>query len=63
MAPDQESFETFITPLYSFYNETVDRVPMSDWVFTDNDHRRGFMARAVVGGYFIKMLEQKNANK
>lgn len=63
MAPDQESFEAFIAPLHSFYNETVDRVPMSDWVFTDNDHRRGFMARAVVGGYFIKMLEHQNANK
>lgn len=60
MAPDQESFEAFITPLYSFYNETIDRVPMSDWVFTDKQNRRGFKARAVVGGYFIKMLDQAN---
>lgn len=60
MAPDQESFEAFITPLHSFYNETIDRVPMSDWVFTDSQNRRGFKARAVVGGYFIKMLDNKN---
>ena len=40
-------------------NETVDRVPMSDWVFTDKPNYRGFKARSVVGGYFIKMLENK----
>lgn len=59
MAPDKETFQVFIDPLYNFYNETVDRVPMSDWVYTDNDHRRGFKTRAVVGGYFIKMLDEK----
>jgi len=29
---------------------------MSDWVFTDKPTHRGFKARSVVGGYFIKML-------
>lgn len=62
MAPDRESFEEFIVPLHSFYNETIDRVPMSDWVFTDKQNRRGFKARAVVGGYFIKMLDEANKN-
>lgn len=59
MADDKAAFEQFINPVYDFMNETIDRVPMSDWVFTDKPNRRGFMTRAVVGGYWIKMLEPK----
>lgn len=59
MANDLETFQQFIQPVHRFMNETVDRVPMSDWVFTDKPERRGFKARSVVGGYFIKMLEEK----
>lgn len=57
MANSKEDFEFFIDRIYKFENETVDRVPMSDWVFTDKPQRKGFKARSVVGGYFIKMLE------
>ena len=56
---DKVTFESFVDPVYSFMNETVDRIPMSDWVFTDSPKQRGFQARSVVGGYFIKMLEEK----
>ena len=59
MAKDKVTFESFVDPVYSFMNETVDRIPMSDWVFTDSPKQRGFQARSVVGGYFIKMLEEK----
>lgn len=59
MANDQATFESFISPVYTFMNETTDRVPMSDWVFTDTPKQRGFQARSVVGGYFIKMLEKR----
>ncbi|MEG1700362.1 MAG: DUF4965 domain-containing protein [Alistipes sp.] len=59
MAEDQATFEKFIDPVHLFMNQTVDRVPMSDWVFTDKPNLRGFKARAVVGGYYIKMLESK----
>ncbi|MGO1816990.1 MAG: glutaminase domain-containing protein, partial [Sphingobacterium sp.] len=59
MADDLATFQQFIRPVHSFMNETVNRVPMSDWVFTDKPERRGFKARSVVGGYFIKMLEEK----
>lgn len=57
LAKDQATFESFVAPVHDFMNETLDRVPMSDWVYTDKPYRRGFMARAVVGGYFIKMLD------
>lgn len=59
LAPDKATFEKFIEPVYLFMNETPNRVPMSDWVYTDVPNQRGFQARSVVGGYFIKMLESK----
>jgi hypothetical protein len=52
-------FEQFVEPVYRFMNETTDRVPMSDWVYTDTPRQVGFQARSVVGGYCIKMLEGK----
>jgi hypothetical protein len=61
LSPDKPTFEKFITPLYRFMNETVDRVPMSDWYNTDNLHHVGFQARSVVGGFFIKMLADRLA--
>ena len=59
LADDKESFEKIISPLWKFMNETVKRVPMSDWYWTDKPEQVGFQARAVVGGYWIKMLEEK----
>lgn len=64
MAPDKATFEKFIVPVHKFMNETRHRVPMSDWIYTDRADQRGFQARAVVGGYFIKMLDERiNKNK
>ena len=60
LADSQADFEALTDPMWRFYNETVDRVPMTDWYFTHDPHRRGFKARAVVGGHFIKMLEPLN---
>ena len=59
LADDKATFEKFIDPVHLFMHETEDRIPMSDWVFTDKPYHRGFRARSVVGGYFIKMLEEK----
>lgn len=59
MSPDKDTFMKFITPVFRFFNETTDRVPMSDWVFTERPEMQGFQARAVVAGYFIKMLSPR----
>lgn len=59
MAPDKATFMEFISPVHRFMNETPQRVPMSDWIFTDRADKKGFQARSVVGGYYIKMLEKK----
>ena len=58
MADSRADFEAIVAPVHKFENETVDRVPMSDWVFTDKPNYRGLKARSVVGGYFIKMLDK-----
>jgi hypothetical protein len=54
-----ETFQQFITPLHLYVNETASRVPMSDWYWTDKAEQVGFQARSVVGGYYIKLLEEK----
>jgi hypothetical protein len=59
LANDLNTFEKFINPVHKFMNETTSRVPMTDWYWTDSQLQRGFQARSVVGGYFIKMLEDK----
>ncbi|PPK84580.1 uncharacterized protein DUF4964 [Neolewinella xylanilytica] len=51
-----ESFQEFVDPVYKFALETRDRVPMSDWHWTTSGDQRGFKARSVVGGYFIKLV-------
>ena len=63
LADDKATFEKFVDPVHKFMNETVTRVPMSDWIWTDKPYYRGFKARSVVGGYYIKMLESKLSEK
>lgn len=56
LADDKADFEHFVDYIYKFECETTDRIAMSDWIWTDKPEHVGFMARSVVGGYFIKML-------
>ena len=57
LADNQRDFATIADPAYKFANETSDRVPLSDWYMTGTGKHRGFQARSVVGGVFIKMLD------
>jgi hypothetical protein len=50
-------FADLVSPIVKFLNETPDRVPMTDWYWTSKPNQRGFQARSVVGGVFIKMLD------
>lgn len=60
MADSQDDFRTLFDPVYHFANSTPQRVPLSDWYITDNAIMVGFQARSVVGGFFIKMLDNNN---
>lgn len=60
LADSKQDFQTLFDPVYAFASATPQRVPVSDWYITDNAYMVGFQARSVVGGFFIKMLSDKN---
>jgi len=62
LSDDVETFKKFVSPIYKNYNEMTTRVPMSDWIWTKTPTQRGFQARSVVGGFYIKMLNDKINN-
>lgn len=56
LAEKPEDFQALVDPVYAFLQHTPDRVPMTDWYWTLEPKKKGFQARSVVGGVFIKAL-------
>ena len=56
LAESQKDFDALIDPTYKFASESPSRVPLTDWYWTQDAKQRGFQARSVVGGLFMKML-------
>ena len=55
-ARSEADFQALLDPIWRYANETPSRVPLSDWFVTTDAKQKGFQARPVVGGIFIKML-------
>jgi hypothetical protein len=63
LAEKQPDFEAIIAPIYDYLNETTARDPIADSYVTDQVQSGGMHARPVVGGFFIKMLTDRDTWK
>lgn len=63
LASTQSQFESMVTPIFRWMNETPSRVPLTDWYDTKTGKQSGFQARSVVGGVFIKALSDEQLVK
>jgi len=61
LSDDREQFERLIEPLRRFLDETVSRVPFTDWYYTIDGKMTGFVNRSVVGGLFIKLVADRRS--
>lgn len=58
-----EGFTKIEDYLWKYINETPTRWPVSDWYWTTSGEWRGFRARSVVGGHWMRVLEHLFKNQ
>ena len=52
-------FRRLVADLRRFFETTPNRVPMTDWFWTDTAQQTGFQARSVQGGLWMKVLADR----
>ncbi|RYG80765.1 DUF4965 domain-containing protein, partial [bacterium] len=57
----RDDFDAMLAPTIAYLDSTPDRIPMNDWHDTSRPKPVGFKARSVVGGIFVKMLDDPKA--
>ncbi len=60
MADNQADFEAIVNPIFDYVNNTKTRDPICDSYEVDNVDSGRFHARPVVGGFFIKLLTDRD---
>jgi hypothetical protein len=63
MASKKADFVTFVRPLWQAFNDSVSRVPMTDWFDTVTAREVTFQHRSVQGGLFMQVVMKKWAGK
>lgn len=53
---DRKYSDAVYASIRRMIEETPDRVPITDWYFTDTSRQRGFQNRSVLGGFFINLM-------
>ncbi len=56
LTDDKEYRDMIISDMLLMLNDTVDKVPFTDWYYTHDARQVGFQNRTVQGGLFINML-------
>ncbi len=63
LADNRADFDALMNPVYDFVDHTPQRVPITDWYETSDARMKAMQARPVIGGVFIKMLDDPAAWK
>ena len=57
--PDETYFDAVCRCIENMLNETLDRVPFTDWYYSSTADQHAFRNRSVVGGLFLPLLFHK----
>lgn len=63
MTDNKEYTEAVYKSIARMINESEDRVPITDWYYTDDARQASFQARSVLGGFYINLLKDRYLQK
>lgn len=55
----RDDFDALVGPVWRWVHETPDRVPICDWYETVSARQVNMIARPVVGGFFVRFLQDE----